>query len=53
MKIRVGDLHKFDDSERPQRPRTQKPKPRIESEEKDIKPKKKDTWIGINKKQRW
>jgi hypothetical protein len=52
MKIKISDLHKFEDSERPQRPRPQKPKPRVTSEE-EMKPKKKDTWIGVNKKQRW
>lgn len=49
-KVRLEDI--LNEGERPQRPRTQKPKPRVTTME-EMKPKKKDTWIGVNKKQRW
>ena len=50
MKIRVQELHIYDE-ERPQRNlENPKKKGRIQVDEKDFPTKKKDSWIGKNKR---
>ena len=49
MKINPNDIHRLDESERPQKPRIKPVKPRVKYEE-DVKVKKRDSWIGINKR---
>jgi hypothetical protein len=49
MRINLNDITKLDENERPQKPRIKPTKPRVKYEE-DVKEKKKDSWIGINKR---